>query len=890
MKQGTIVIVIMLSCVLAVTGCGGGTDPRPDIFNEENAWSGPVPSDADLITPNEFAAMFDAGEVALTNEALMAEGAAQLEERFDTNVAALMGASDLSPALQELLDSLVGVEDYAPDVAVSLPGGGSVVLEGLGTSVEGAVHAHEQSLDAGNALTAYTHAYLVLPDEIKAQVPTPESLEGASLEAVLAALHDIDVALQGSPVLATARVEAFAVAPGGGALEPAAIQPGVGNDQDAACTQPTGIAAEYWFPLKSFISPIKNQGNRGTCWAFTAIGAIESRERVQNANPVNLSEQFLVNKVKEDWDESDFTDGYFSDRALNKAVDEGQQIPGEGGWTYNPAPNRDGNLSGNAAAYAGTCNPYGVGPNAGTCSDTAHQSRRVCTTFIVTVCGYATVTFNGPGVGASNAYQLWANGQTFDLNRYRMLLSQGYTIMASFPVYKGFMDDVTANGIVSNYAKTRIDAAGNEVAGSYGGHAVQIVGFIDNATMSKPGRTPVTIGGGGYFIIKNSWGCGAGDGGYYYVPADYVSGLFNSLHVMNFDMRRSSAWTAEQTTPGGSEAPTVTITANPALVDLRVPTNLAQFFKVAHTVAKSVTLKISSQSLGTLYNGPWSTDKDALFGSSFEYAFQNGGDTYLTLEARYGASVRTTNFLVRVINSAPTVTLEYSGQAYLGEAYAFSAKVADKNETDVGGLCSRTTWAVSGSDVLSATSGCQVTVTFGAEGTRSVSATTKDLENSVTTKTANVFVNPARPNPYPVITSSGVYSRDSWIVNGQFFGCRDNAVSTGATIDIDLTGCSLVIGDPPQRYSGQVGVDNPSNEALTYTFRLYVESGTQYESLYSSLINSPEPYFQLYDRFNSGQGTGPCHVTVTVNAPESSRSKSATIWTGRCTYHSFQLN
>ena len=34
------------------------------------------------------------------------------------------------------------------------------------------------------------------------------------------------------------------------------------------------MVARYWFPLKYFISPVKNQGGRGTCWAFTAISAM----------------------------------------------------------------------------------------------------------------------------------------------------------------------------------------------------------------------------------------------------------------------------------------------------------------------------------------------------------------------------------------------------------------------------------------------------------------------------------------------------------------------------------------------------------------------------------------------------------------------------------------
>ncbi len=160
--------------------------------------------------------------------------------------------------------------------------------------------------------------------------------------------------------------------------------------------------------------------------------------------------------------------------------------------------------------------------------------------------------------------------------------------MASFPVYKGFMDDVSANGIVSNYARTRLDAMGNEVAGSYGGHAVQIVGFLSNLEMTRFGVTP-NIGGGGFFIVKNSWGCNAGDGGFYYVPADYVSRLFTSLSVLDFDGRRSSRWVSEQTAPGGTVAPVISIKANPGVVDLRVEKDLAQFFTVSHPVAKGVT-------------------------------------------------------------------------------------------------------------------------------------------------------------------------------------------------------------------------------------------------------------------------------------------------------------
>jgi hypothetical protein len=52
------------------------------------------------------------------------------------------------------------------------------------------------------------------------------------------------------------------------------------------------------------------------------------------------------------------------------------------------------------------------------------------------------------------------------------------------------------------------------------------------------------------------WGC-AGDGGYYYVPADYVSSLFTDIHVMGIDEQRSGRWAQEQALPGGGSRVTL---------------------------------------------------------------------------------------------------------------------------------------------------------------------------------------------------------------------------------------------------------------------------------------------------------------------------------------------
>ncbi|GIW36206.1 MAG: hypothetical protein KatS3mg073_0351 [Meiothermus sp.] len=414
--------------LIALAACSvGGSKTDPNLFTEANAWKEGIPADAQMVSPEEFQRGIASGELVLSSTASVTAAKQAREAQYQSDKSFLNGIADKDPNTQALLAEAAGSPSFEGDRPVKGPEGQTVVLFGLGTQLRNAVETYQRAQSVDNALDDYALSYSLLPEDLKSQALSPDSLKGKPLAEVKAALEQLDGLLGSKPAsLRTARLE-----PGGG-IRPQAINPGNGTDNNGPCT-PTNLVKRFWFPLKNFISPVKNQAKRGTCWAFTAIGAVESRERVQNNNPVDLSEQFLVNKVKQDWDPSDYSDGYWSEKALETAVNKGQSFPSEGGWTYNGATSRPSVKDGDSGSYANSCNGY-----SGTCSDTAHQSRRVCTTFIFTFCSYAKVSFGGPGVASSKTIQVWKNGEAFKLNLLRNYLSQGYVLSGFVPGLQRF--------------------------------------------------------------------------------------------------------------------------------------------------------------------------------------------------------------------------------------------------------------------------------------------------------------------------------------------------------------------------------------------------------------------------------------------------------------------
>ena len=49
------------------------------------------------------------------------------------------------------------------------------------------------------------------------------------------------------------------------------------------------------------VTPVKNQGNCGSCWAFATVGPLESAIKIKDKKTVDLSEQFLVSCNTDGW-------------------------------------------------------------------------------------------------------------------------------------------------------------------------------------------------------------------------------------------------------------------------------------------------------------------------------------------------------------------------------------------------------------------------------------------------------------------------------------------------------------------------------------------------------------------------------------------------------------
>jgi C1A family cysteine protease len=250
-----------------------------------------------------------------------------------------------------------------------------------------------------------------------------------------------------------------------------------------------GAAAAYtsfdWSYPTSYVTPVRNQGNCGSCWAFATTAALESYTLMKNSLPgqeLNLAEQVMV--------------------SCGGAGSCG------GGYIGTAA-----NYIKNTGLPLETCYPYSA--TNGTCSTACYNWQ--ANSYKITGWGYVATT--APTVDAiKNA-----------------LVTYG-PLVTTMDVYADFF---SYHSGIYKY-----------VSGAYqGGHAILIVGYDDTTQCFK---------------VKNSWGTGWGEAGYFRIAYSEVTSVvgFGEYTIAYYQPTPPAPPPTPPPTP--PPAPTCTYSISPA--------------------------------------------------------------------------------------------------------------------------------------------------------------------------------------------------------------------------------------------------------------------------------------------------------------------------------------
>ena len=288
---------------------------------------------------------------------------------------------------------------------------------------------------------------------------------------------------------------------------------------------PGGLYAQSFWLHKDRATCVRDQGNRGTCGSFAFASAVEWQESLANNRRVDLSEQMIYGAYKRT-EGSWASDGVYPSDLLDYYAHPTRELPLEAAWIYNGAPNLPGiDARSGPRDFRGACDGY-----SGACSETASEWPVKCyvgsSSNPIPYCWYDVVTSGSarPGLhvvddGSSKVLRFKnpLDPETMGNLVIATLATAQRSIIVSFRVGSAF-DAASSEGFVAD-----IDG------GNRGGHAVHVVAFVPNW------KLPAAIApaaGGGYLVLKNSWGRQFGDQGYAYVPMAWMQR--SSIEVLAF--------------------------------------------------------------------------------------------------------------------------------------------------------------------------------------------------------------------------------------------------------------------------------------------------------------------------------------------------------------------
>ena len=240
----------------------------------------------------------------------------------------------------------------------------------------------------------------------------------------------------------------------------AKLKPKAGK-KEAPLTVPASVDLRAWF------SPIENQLNLGSCTVNVGVGLLEYYERRAYGKHIDASRFFLYKTSRDLLKWTGDTGAYLRTTLQALAL---FGVPPEEYWPYDVSK-------------------FDVEPSA----------------FLYSFAGnYKALSY----------YRLDPSGTTPTalLARIKSNLAAGLPAFFGFTVYNSYVQASAANkgAIPFPVATDRV----------VGGHAVVAAGYDDNVKIKNSNAGGATTTGA--LLIRNSWGTGWGDGGYGWLPYDYV--------------------------------------------------------------------------------------------------------------------------------------------------------------------------------------------------------------------------------------------------------------------------------------------------------------------------------------------------------------------------------
>ncbi|MBN1544049.1 DUF333 domain-containing protein, partial [Candidatus Woesearchaeota archaeon] len=269
--------------------------------------------------------------------------------------------------------------------------------------------------------------------------------------------------------------------------------------QAAATPGPMAPASLDWRNYNGYnwVTPVRNQGSCGSCWAFSAIGSMEAKKNIQHSNPYldpDIAEEYVVSDCLTNSVYDTCCGGYNSD-VFQYARDSG--ITDESCFPYSESCDCP-SLCGSSCTYS-TLIPFA-------CSDWTCSNR--CGTWSSRLWTISSYTYSSSPSDATIKQYL------YDYGPLSVCLGIGSS-------YGGSFDG-------NNIYRCTDDSGTN--------HCVVLVGYNDS---------------GGYWIIKNSWGSGWNGDGYYKLgygechvsKITYASSVNSNFPTASLTSPASGVWT-----------------------------------------------------------------------------------------------------------------------------------------------------------------------------------------------------------------------------------------------------------------------------------------------------------------------------------------------------------